>query len=43
MNKKNYIQPSVEYTLLAMGAHVMVGSPNVTINGDPLNSGEGGD
>ena len=39
--KKNYIQPSVEYTLMTMTAHVMVGSPDPTLPiGAPL-PGEG--
>ena len=41
--KKYYIQPSVEDTLLTMGANVMAGSPGVTINTTPIDSGEGGD
>lgn len=40
--KKNYIQPSVENTLLTMGANVMAGSPGVTINTTPIDN-EGGD
>lgn len=41
--KKKYIQPSVEDTLLTMGANVMVGSPGVTISGSPIPGGSGGD
>jgi len=43
MEKKQYIQPSVENTLLTMGAHIMVGSNNLNINGSEIPDGGGGD
>lgn len=40
MNKKNYIQPSVESTLLEIGSAIMVGSPGLQFNPDPIDNNE---
>jgi len=38
--KKYYIQPSVENTLLTMGAHVMVGSDStLPVSSTPISGG----
>ena len=42
--KKNYIQPNVEETLLIGGSTVMAGSNTLNINTtDPIEDGGGGD
>ena len=42
--KKNYIQPNVEETLLIGGSTVMAGSNTLKINTtDPIEDGGGGD
>lgn len=40
--KKNYIQPNVEETLLIGGSTIMAGSNTLNINTDPIDN-EGGD
>ena len=41
--KKTYQIPSVEMTQIAMTSIVMAGSTGVTINGESIPIGEGGD
>lgn len=40
MNKKNYIQPSVESTQLMPSTIVLAGSPGISFNPAPIDNNE---